>query len=93
MGNSIPNNPSKEVQIEFYTYTLLPPIAMFVKRREKKLVETFLEPIKVEKHLVAISNHPGNEESKASDSKKNGKMNKETSKTKLDQKDKVILQF
>ena len=82
------------MQIEFYTVSLPPPIAMFVKREKKQiLVENLEEAIKVENDLEAISNHPGNEESKASDSKKNGKMNKETSKTKLDQKDKVILQF
>jgi hypothetical protein len=44
-----------------------PPIAMFVKEREKRtLVEKFLEVIKVEKDLASISSHQGNEENKLS---------------------------
>ena len=71
------------MQIEFYTVSLPPPIAMFVKREKKQiLVENLEEAIKVENDLEAISNHPGNEESKASTFKNNGKKNKGTSKTK-----------
>ena len=33
--NRIPNNPAEVVQIEFYTTTSPPSIAMFVKRKEK----------------------------------------------------------
>ena len=44
--------------------------------------------IKVEKDLIVISNHTGNEEGKASTSEKNGKKNKGTSKTKSDKKEK-----
>jgi hypothetical protein len=45
---------------------------MFVKGKEKQtLEENFLEAIKVEKDLMEISSHQGNEESKASSSDKN----------------------
>ena len=57
------------VQFEFYTTSLLPPIAMFVNRKEKQtLVENFQEPIKVEKYLASISRHPRNQENKTSTS-------------------------
>ena len=35
--NKIPDKPSEAVQIEFYTVTFPPPIAMFVKNQENKL--------------------------------------------------------
>ena len=49
-----------------------------------------MEAIKVEKDLVEISTHVGNEESESHDLEKNGRKNKET---KLDGKDRVILQL
>ena len=65
--NKISNNPTKAIQIEFYTIALPPPVSMFVKRKEiRTLAENFVEAIKVEKDLVAISTHPRNEESEAS---------------------------
>ena len=74
--NRIPNKLAKVVQIEFYTTALPPPVAMFVKRKEKQtLEENFMEAIKVEKDLTSISHHPGNEECEASTSEKNGKKN------------------
>ena len=40
---------------------------MFVKRKEiQNLAENFVEAIKVEKDLAAVSHHQGNEESEAS---------------------------
>jgi hypothetical protein len=87
--NKIPGKPTEEVQIEFYTVALLPPIAMFVKREKKKtLVENPIEAIKVEKDLVGISNHSGNEESRSSTFEKKGKKNKGTSKIESDKKEK-----
>ena len=75
--NRIPDKPVESVHIEFYTIALPPPVAMFVKGKEKQtLEENFLESIKVEKHLVVISSHQGNEESKASSSDKNIKKSK-----------------
>ena len=57
--NRIPDKPTKVVQIEYYTFTLMPPVAMFVKRKEiRNLAENFLEAIKVEKDLATISHHP-----------------------------------
>ena len=77
--NKIPDKSTEVVQIEFYTTALPPPVAMFVKRKEiQTLAENFVESIKDENDLVAISTHPGNEESEASTSEKNGKKNKET---------------
>ena len=62
--NKIPDKPMKVAQIEFYTTALPPSVAMFVKRKEiRTLAENFVEAIKVEKDLVAISTHPKNEES------------------------------
>ena len=62
---------------------------MFVKGKENKtLEENFLEEIKVEKYLVAISSHQGNKESKISSLDKNTKKNNEISKSELDKKDK-----
>ena len=56
--NCIPEKPVESIQVEFYTTILPPPIAMFVKAREKRtLVENFLEAIKVEKDLASISSH------------------------------------
>ena len=89
--NKIIDKPAKAFQIEFYTIGLPPPVFMFVKRKEiQTLKENFVESIKFEKHLAAISNHPGNEERKASTSENNGKKNKET---KSEWKDRVILQL
>ena len=70
---------------------ILPPlVAMFVKRKQiQTLEENFVEAIEVEKDLVAISNHLGNEESESSTSEKNGKKNEIES----DGKDRVILQL
>ena len=46
--NKIPNKPTKAVQIEFYTTSLTPPIAMFMKREKKQtLVDNLEEAIKV----------------------------------------------
>ena len=67
----------ESVQIEYYTSALPPPVSMFVKRKDiRTLAENFLEAIKVEKDLAAISTHPGNEESEASNLEKNGRENK-----------------
>ena len=56
----------KAVQIEFYTVSLSPPIAMFVKNQEKQtLADNFMEAIKVEKDLKEISNYLGDEENEA----------------------------
>lgn len=70
-------NPPESIQVEFYTIALPPPIAMFVKVREKRtLAKKILEAIKVEKDLASISSHQGNEENKPSSSEKNTKKNK-----------------
>jgi hypothetical protein len=75
--NKIPDKAIEAVQIEFYTTTLPPPVAMFVKRKEiRTLEENFVEAIKVEEDLVAISTHPRDEESEASTSEKKGIRNK-----------------
>jgi hypothetical protein len=75
--NQIPNKPVESIQFEFYVAALPPPIAMFVKAREKTtLEENFVEPIKVEKYLASISSHQGNKENKPSSSKKSRKKNK-----------------
>ena len=69
--NWILEKPTESIQFEFYTAALPPPIAMFVKAREKRtLAENFLEAIKVEKDLAPISSHQGNEENKPSSSEK-----------------------
>ena len=87
--NRIPEKPAKSIQVEFYIVALPPPIAMFVKAREKiTLVENFLEAIKVEKDLESISSHQGNEENKTSSSKKNTKKNKGILRTNIEKKDK-----
>ena len=58
LPNYIPENPGESVQVEFYIAALPPPIAMFLKAREKRtLAGIFLEAIKVEKELVLISSH------------------------------------
>jgi hypothetical protein len=62
---------------------------MFVKReKQQNFVDNLEEDINVEKDLAAISNHPGNEESKSSASEKNDKKNKGASKMESDMKDK-----
>ena len=89
--NKIPDKPLEVVQIEYYTSTLPPPVAMFVKRKEiRTLAENCVEAIKVEKDLASISTHQGNEESEASTSENNEKKNKEIE---LDVKDRVIFQL
>ena len=53
--NRIPEKPAESIQVELYTTVLPPPIAMFVKEREKRtLAENFLEAIKVENVLASI---------------------------------------
>ena len=53
--NYIPEKPAESIQVELYTTVLPPPIAMFVKEREKRtLAENFLEAIKVENVLASI---------------------------------------
>ena len=80
---------AEAVQIEYYTATLLPPVSMFVKSKEKQtLGENFQEAIKVEKDLETISIHLGNEENKASTSGRNWNKGKWISKSKSDKKDK-----
>ena len=55
------DKPVESIQVEFYTVCLPPPIAMFVKAREKiTLEENFVEAIKVERDLAYISSHQGN---------------------------------
>ena len=52
------DKPTEAVQIEYYSATLPPPVAMFVKRKEiRNLAENFVEAIKVEKDLASISTH------------------------------------
>ena len=76
--NHILEKPAESIQVEFYIAALPPPIAMFVKAREKRtLAKTFLEAIKVEKDLASISSQQGNEENKPSSSEKSIKKNKE----------------
>ena len=85
----IPDNPTESVQVEFYIAALPPPIAMFVKAREKRtLAENFLEVVKLEKDLASISSHQGNEDSKPSSSEKSIKKNKGISKSDSEKKDK-----
>ena len=75
--NRITKKHVESIQVEFYTISLPPPIAMFVKARENIiLAENFLEAIKVEKDLELIPSHQGNEENKPSSSKKSIKKNK-----------------
>ena len=60
--NRIPIKPAEEVQIQYYTFALLPNIPMSVKNQENlTLVDNFAEAIKVEKDLEAISNYLGDE--------------------------------
>ena len=67
--NKIPDNPPKEIQVEYYTASLPLTVAMFVKRKETRtLEENFEEAIKVEKDLASISIHQGNEDSEVSTS-------------------------
>ena len=56
--NRIPEKTAESIQVEFYIVALPPPIAMFVKAREKRtLADFFLEAIKIEKDLASISSH------------------------------------
>jgi hypothetical protein len=87
--NQIPDKPTKSIQVELYIVALPPPIAMFVKVREKiTLEENFVEVVKVEKDLASISSHQGNEENKPSSLEKSIKKNKGISKSDLKKKDK-----
>ena len=58
--NRITKKHVESIQVELYIVALPPPIAMFVKAREKRtLTENFLEAIKVEKDLESIPSHRG----------------------------------
>ena len=55
---SVATKPTEESLIEYYTTTLDPPIAMFVKRSgEITLVENYEEDKKVEEDLDSIEKH------------------------------------
>ena len=72
--NNILDKVPEEVQIEYYTASLLLTVPMFVKIKDiRALEENFGEAIKVDKDLASISIHQGNEESEASTSENNGK--------------------
>ena len=61
--NRISINPTKEFHIEYYTSTLPPNIAMFVKNQEKvTLVDNFAKAIQVEKDWEALSSFMVKEE-------------------------------
>jgi hypothetical protein len=61
--NRIPINLAKVVHIEYYTSSLPPNIAMFVKNQEKlTLVDNFAEAIQVENDLETMSSCLGEEE-------------------------------
>jgi hypothetical protein len=80
--NQILDNPIEGVQIKFYIASLLPPVVMFEKSKEKQtLVEKFQEEIKVEKDLASISSHPSTKENKSSISEQDGKKRKWISKS------------
>ena len=75
--NRILENPTKSIQVEFYTTPFRPAMAMFVKACKKKnLAEHFLEAIEMEKDMASISSDQGNEENKPSSSEKKTKNNK-----------------
>ena len=62
---SATKKPTKETLIEYYTSTLCPPIAMFVKREVKcLLVENYEEANKVEVELDSIAKHSSESEIK-----------------------------
>ena len=64
-------NPTEETLIEYYTSTLSPNIAMFVKRAIKpSLVETYEEANKVEVELDSIEKHTSEPEVKTFSGKK-----------------------
>ena len=55
---SAPTKPTKESLIQYYTITLDPPIAMFVKRSGKiTLVENYEEAKKVEADMDSIEKY------------------------------------
>jgi len=61
--NRIPIKPVEIVQIEYYTSTLLPNIAMFVKTQRKlTLADNFAEAIQVEKDFETMFSCLGEEE-------------------------------
>ena len=79
------DKPSVAIQVEYYTVALPLTVAMFVNRKEiRTLEENFEEAIKIEKDLVSISTHQGNEESETLKKKKE---------VESDGKDMVILQL
>jgi hypothetical protein len=56
--NKIPDKQVEVVQIEFYTTALPPLVAMFVKRKEVRMLEdNFVKDIQVEKDLASIYTH------------------------------------
>ena len=86
--NRISEKPTKSIQVEFYTATLPPSIAMFVKYRQNRtLAKNFIEATRVEKHIASIASSQGNEENKCSSSDKI-KKKKGILKTKIEKKDK-----
>ena len=51
--NRIPEKPAESIQVQFYTASFPPSIAMFVKAQEKgTLDENFIEAMKVEKYIA-----------------------------------------
>ena len=86
--NYIPEKPAKSIQVKFYTTSLPPSIAMFVKARQKRtLAENFIKALQVEKDIASISSSQGNEENKPSSSEKTIKK-KGILKTDTEKKDK-----
>ena len=54
--NHIPKKAGESIQVEFYTTSLPPSIAMFVKAREKRtLAENFIKAIQVENDTTSIA--------------------------------------
>jgi hypothetical protein len=54
--NKIPDNPTESIQVEFYIVALPPPIAMFVKAKEKITLEFFfIKDVKAEKYLYTLN--------------------------------------
>jgi hypothetical protein len=87
--NHVLEKPTESIQVEFYTTTFPPYIAMFVKARKKRnLAENLLEAIKVEKDMASISSHQGNEENKPSSLEKNRKKSKGILRMNTEKKDK-----
>ena len=67
--NHIPEKPIESIQVEFYTTSLPPSIAMFVKDQQKRtLAKNFIESMQVENDIASIASYQGNEENKPSSS-------------------------